>query len=86
MRQEIIPVKDLQKVFELLKAEQTFRVQLHTYKEHQRLMLEKLKQLKPLAERLNALKQIVREHQQLQDKELNKEMLKILNKSFKGGI
>lgn len=85
MRQDIIPVKDLDKVFQLLKLEQTFRMQLHNYKEHQRLMLERLKECKKTAEALKTVKQTVREHQQIQDKELNKEMIKILNKQFKEG-
>jgi len=85
MKQEIIPISDLEKVFKLLKLEQTLRVQLHSYKEHQQQMLQKLKECKQTAEALKAAKQQLRDHQQLQDKQLNKEMLKILNKQFKGG-
>lgn len=82
----MIPVKDLAGFFDIVKTEQSFRQSLHNFRETQELQLKRMRELKGLAKRLEALKQKYRDSSILKDKELDKEVRKVLNRKFLGGV
>ena len=79
-------LSELNEYIDLIKLEQSFRAKLHEYKSFTEYRLAKLKELKPIAEKLKNLKQLIRNKGVLTDKELDKEIRNIINKKFIGGV
>jgi len=79
-----INLSELDSYFELCKLEQTFRVKLHLYKELKEMELQKVKELKPLAEKLSNLKR-TEAFREIVGKDLDRDIRNILNKHFEGG-
>ena len=78
--------KELNQIIDLCKTEQALRVKLQQYKELTEFVLQQAKELKPLAENLNHHKNIIKLKGIMQDKELDKQIKKIINNKFLGGV
>ena len=83
---KLIPLEDLEDYIMLIQYEQTFRVKLHLYKELAEFRLKYVQELKPLAEKLKNLRQLVRNKGLIKDKDLDMEIRNIINKKFIGGV
>lgn len=77
-------VTELKEYMKLLKLEQTFRVKLHRYREDAELQLKRITDLKELAKVLDAHKKKLRKIKI--DKDVEKDIRKVINRSFKGGV
>lgn len=84
--EKTITLSELDGYIDLIKLEQTLRAKLHEYKLFTEYRLEKLKELKPIAEKLRNLKQLSRNKGLIKDKELDREIRNIINKKFVGGV
>ena len=83
-----INIKELEGAIQLCKTEQFFRAKLMQMKGNSERQLRLSNELKILAERLRLHKQKLdkRLFTSIVDKDLEKEVRKVINKSFKGGV
>ena len=83
---KLISLRELEQYIDLIKLEQTFRAKLTFYKGLKDFELKYVQELKPLAEKLKMVKELTQNRGLIKDADLNRDIKKIINKKFVGGV